>query len=54
MQVGGDVIIGVNGQPVATVGELRAALSQLPVDQELTLTILRDGSEMEITIDPTP
>ncbi|OGO28752.1 MAG: hypothetical protein A2Z16_11005 [Chloroflexi bacterium RBG_16_54_18] len=54
VQVGGDIIVGVNGQPVATVGELRAALSQLPVDEQLTLTILRDGSEMEITIDPTP
>lgn len=52
VMVGGDIIIGVNGQPIATVGELRAALSQLPSDQPLTLTILRDGSEMEITVTP--
>lgn len=52
--LGGDIIIGVNGQSVETVGELRAALSQLPSDQELTLTILRDGREMEITVNPSP
>jgi serine protease Do len=50
--VGGDVITAVNGQPIASFDELRAALGQLPTDQELTLTILRDNSETQITIQP--
>lgn len=48
--IGGDVITALNGQPVASIEELKAALAQLLSDQELTLTILRDGSELEITL----
>ena len=50
VMIGGDVITAVNGESVTTVGELRAALGQLQGDQELTLTVLRQGKETEITI----
>jgi len=48
--VGGDIITAVNGEAVTTVGELRAALGQLPSDQEFSLTILRNGKEIQITV----
>jgi S1-C subfamily serine protease len=50
--VGGDVITILNGQQVPTIQDLKTALSQLPVDHPLTLTILRDGEETEIEIQP--
>jgi len=50
--VGGDIITAVNGQPITSVAELKGALAQLPSDQELSLTILRDGKESLITIQP--
>jgi 2-alkenal reductase len=50
VKVGGDVITALNGQPVASIQELKAALAQLLPDQDLSLTILRTGREMEITL----
>ena len=50
INVGGDVITSVNGQPVTTIGELKAALAQLPSNHPLTLTLLRDGKELDITV----
>jgi len=52
IMLGGDIIIAVNGQPIAGIEELKGALAQLPSDQELSLTILRDGEEGQITIQP--
>lgn len=52
VEVGGDVITAVNGQPIASLEELKAALGQVLSDQDLTLTILRDGSQMEIALHP--
>jgi S1-C subfamily serine protease len=48
--VGGDIITAINGESVTTVGELRAALGQLRVDEEVTLTVLRDGKEIQLSI----
>jgi serine protease Do len=50
VNIGGDIIIALNGQPVATIEELKAALGQLTPDQELELTILRSGKEVQITV----
>jgi serine protease Do len=52
VKVGGDIITAINGQPIASIQELKAALGQLTTDQELALTILRDGVEVQITIQP--
>jgi S1-C subfamily serine protease len=48
--VGGDLITAVNGQSVASIEELKASLAQLPADHELSLTILRNGQEMQVTV----
>ena len=48
--IGGDIITALNGQPVASIEQLKAALGQLTSDQELGLTILRDGKEVQIAI----
>ena len=50
--VGGDIITGVNGQSVASIDELRAGLEQLPSDHPLTLTVLRDGKERQVEVQP--
>jgi len=50
--VGGDIITGVNGQSIASVGELKAALAQLPADHPLALSVLRNGQETQITVQP--
>jgi serine protease Do len=50
--VGGDIITGVNGQSVASLDELRAGLEQLPSDHPLTLTVLRDGKERQVEVQP--
>lgn len=51
--LGGDVITALNGQAVAGIDELKASLAQLSADHPLTLTILRDGTQMEITLQST-
>jgi len=50
--VGGDIITAVNGQSIASTDELRASLEQLPSDHSLTLTILRDGKESQVKVQP--
>jgi S1-C subfamily serine protease len=50
VMVGGDILTAVDGQPVASIEELRAALAQLTSDQELHITLLRNGKEIQITI----
>ena len=52
INVGGDIITAVNGQSIGSLQELRAALAQLPSDQELSLTILRNGMEIQISLQP--
>jgi serine protease Do len=50
--VGGDIITAVNGQSIASTDELRASLEQHPSDHSLTLTILRDGKESQVEVQP--
>lgn len=50
IMLGGDIITAVNGEAVTTVGELRAALGQLQSTQEFSLTVLRNGKEIQITL----
>jgi serine protease Do len=52
VNIGGDIITALNGQPIGSIEELQAALGQLTSDQELGLTILRDGKEVQIAILP--
>ncbi|CAG1000574.1 hypothetical protein ANAEL_02927 [Anaerolineales bacterium] len=52
VMVGGDIVTAVNDQSVVSIEELKAALAQLSADQKLSLTILRNGAELQITINP--
>lgn len=52
MKIGGDIITGVNGQPIASIEELKTALAQLTSNQELRITLVRDGKEIQIAIQP--
>jgi serine protease Do len=52
VRVGGDIITALNGQPLATIQELQAGFAQLTADQELGITLLRDGKQIQIEIQP--
>jgi len=45
--VGGDVIVAVDGQEIASMEDLTSALAQAQAGDTLTLTLLRDGREIE-------
>lgn len=48
--VGGDIITAINGQSVTSIQELRAALASLSQGDKLTLTILRNGAQVELSL----
>ncbi len=50
--VGGDVITAVNGQAITSVNDLKSALAQLPSNHPLSLTILRNGQQSQVTVQP--
>ncbi len=51
VQVGGDVIIGIDQQPVTTMDDVIAYLAtNTEVGQKVTLTILRNGSQQNIDV----
>lgn len=52
VQVGGDIITAIDGQPITSTEELRAVLAQLPSTQEFTITVLREGTEIAFTVQP--
>jgi len=49
---GGDVVLAVGGEEVGNVGDLRAALADQEIGDEVTLTVLRDGERREIPVTP--
>ncbi len=48
--IGGDVITQMDGQTIAQIQDLQALVQQAQPGQESTLTILRDGKEMQVTV----
>ena len=48
--VGGDVIVAVNGKPIADFDELLVDISSRRPGEQVRLTVLRDGSSREITV----
>ena len=48
----GDVITKLDGEPVRNVGELRGKLEEKRDAKTVTLTILRKGAEMPVTVEP--
>ncbi len=48
---GGDVVTAVNGEPVATTGELQSAVLSQSEGDAVTLTIVRDGQEQDVEVE---
>ena len=48
--VGGDVIVAWDGQPVTQMEELRALAGDSHAGQEVTLTVLRDGEQIQVQV----
>lgn len=46
----GDIILDVNGKPVADSNELRMTISMMAPDSDAKLKVLRNGSEREIVV----
>ncbi len=46
----GDVIIAINGKPLANVAELRNAIAMTAPGTKVTLTIIRDGKERKLPV----
>jgi serine protease Do len=50
LSVGGDIIVAWDGQPVTQMEELRALAGDSHVGQEVTLTVLRDGEQIQVQV----
>jgi len=50
ISVGGDVIVAINGQSVSQMEELRAFIQNAQPGQEVTLTVLRNGEQLDIPL----
>jgi S1-C subfamily serine protease len=48
--VGGDIITAVDQQPVGQIEDLQRFLQQAEAGQKVTLTLLRDGKKMDVTV----
>jgi S1-C subfamily serine protease len=48
--IGGDIIVAANGQTVQSVEELADLIAQMQPGQKISLTILRDGKEIEVPV----
>jgi S1-C subfamily serine protease len=46
---GGDVVTAIDGQQVSTIEQLAKLVDQYEVGDEVTLTVIRDGSEIQLT-----
>jgi S1-C subfamily serine protease len=47
--VGGDVVIAIEGSPVRDMDDLILAISDQEIGDRVTLTVLRDGEELNLT-----
>jgi S1-C subfamily serine protease len=50
--VPGDLIVAVQGRVVASVDDIHRLLTTLPLDQSLTLTVIRGEREIEVEVQP--
>ena len=50
VMTGGDVITAIEGQTVTSMDDLLGSLQQSKVGQKVTLSIVRDGKQMEVTV----
>ena len=47
---GGDVLVGIDNQVVATENALRTILAQYQPGDQVNLTLVRDGSQLDVTV----
>ena len=47
--VGGDIVVALNGEPVRDMDDLILAISQQEIGDQIKLSVLRDGQEVELT-----
>ena len=47
---GGDIIVAVNGRPVASGTDLTVALNRYQAGGEITLTVVREGREIRVAV----
>jgi serine protease Do len=50
VMIGGDIITAVDGKAVASLTDLRSLIGSYQPGTEITLTIIRDGSTLEVPI----
>ncbi len=50
LMIGGDVIVSIDDQDVTSMADLKDYLSKAKPGQDVTLKVLRDGEETEITV----
>jgi S1-C subfamily serine protease len=50
VMIGGDVIIGIDGVPIASFDELTAFLQQAESGQVIALELVRDGSLLQVEV----
>src|SRR5579863_7884513 len=50
----GDIILDVNGKPVADSNALRMTISMMAPDSDAKLKVLRNGSEKDVTVKLSP
>jgi S1-C subfamily serine protease len=50
IEIGGDIIVAIDDQPVRVMEDLLAFLQEAEPGQEVTLTILRDGTEVAVEV----
>jgi 2-alkenal reductase len=48
--IGGDVIVAIDGEQIGSMEDLGAILQDHKPGDEITLTVLRDGKEIELTL----
>lgn len=50
MPVGGDVVLAVDGKEVRSMDDLILFISEYDVGDRVTLTVLRNGEEIEVSV----
>jgi serine protease Do len=50
VSVGGDIIVAFDGQPVKQMEDLQTLIRQAQPDQKMTLTVLRDGKQLDLSV----
>ena len=48
--IGGDIITGLDGQPINSLDNLQAALQKARPGQKVDLTVLRDGTAEQVMV----